>query len=140
MKMIIDATNMVLGRLASFVAKKALNGEKVEVVNCENVVVTGTKDVVLEKYKIKFARGDPFHGPYIGRSSHMVVRRTIRGMVPHKRERGLKAYKRVRCHIGVPEALKNEKTTDIKGANVSKMSNLKYVRLGEICKLLGGRS
>ncbi len=38
--MIIDANNMILGRLASFAAKKALLGEKIDVINCEKAVIS----------------------------------------------------------------------------------------------------
>ena len=49
--MIIDASDMILGRLATYVAKKALLGEKVDIVNCEKAVITGNKKSVFEKYK-----------------------------------------------------------------------------------------
>jgi large subunit ribosomal protein L13 len=42
-KMIIDATNATLGRLASFVAKQALQGKKVIIVNSEKAIITGDK-------------------------------------------------------------------------------------------------
>jgi len=41
--MIIDATNLILGRLGTYVAKKALLGNKIDIVNCENSVVTGNR-------------------------------------------------------------------------------------------------
>ena len=50
--MIIDATDLVAGRLASSIAKKALLGETIDVVNCENLVLTGNK--IYGKYKHKF--------------------------------------------------------------------------------------
>jgi len=137
--MIIDATDHVLGRVASFVAKKTLLGETVEIVNCDQAVITGTKVNIMHRYKAKTSRGDPFHGPYIGRQSHMMFRRTIRGMLPRRQEKGLSAYRRIKCHIGVPEHLKDRKFEQVKGADISKMSNLKYMKLGEVCKLLGGR-
>ena len=38
----IDASDMVLGRLSSFVAKELLKGEQVHIVNAEKAVVIGT--------------------------------------------------------------------------------------------------
>ncbi len=137
--MIIDATSQVLGREASLVAKKALLGEKIDVVNCEKAVITGTRKVVVTKYKQKTQRGDPFHGPYISRTPHMLFRRTIRGMLPHKQDKGLKAYKRVKCHVGVPEEFKTSKMETVKGADVSKMPHLRYITMGELSHLIGGR-
>ena len=63
--MIIDAKNMILGRIATVAAKQALLGEDVNVVNCELAVVSGRKKHVLEKYKKRENRGDPHHGPYL---------------------------------------------------------------------------
>ena len=37
--MIIDAKNLVLGRMATVVAKEALLGEKIDIINCEKAVV-----------------------------------------------------------------------------------------------------
>ena len=41
--MIVDANNLVLGRMATHVAKELLKGEKVDIVNCEKVVVSGSR-------------------------------------------------------------------------------------------------
>ncbi len=41
--MIINADNLIIGRIASFAAKKALLGEKVVIVNSEEAVMTGKK-------------------------------------------------------------------------------------------------
>ena len=137
--MIIDATNQVLGRVASFAAKKSLLGERIEIVNCEKSVITGTKENVLARYKAKVQRGDPFHGPYISRLPERIFKRTIRGMLPRRQEKGQLALKRILCYKGIPDHLKGKKHDGVKGADVSKMSNLRYVQLAEICRLIGGR-
>ena len=41
--MIIDGNNLILGRLGSFVAKKALLGKKIDIINCKNIIITGKK-------------------------------------------------------------------------------------------------
>ena len=46
--MIIDGTNLILGRIATFAAKKALEGEQVVIVNCESIVVTGGKKQTIK--------------------------------------------------------------------------------------------
>ena len=46
---IIDGKNAILGRMASYVAKEALKGEEVVVVNCEEVIITGNKKDIKEK-------------------------------------------------------------------------------------------
>ena len=51
--MIINANNLILGRLASFAAKQALLGEKIEIVNSEETVIIGSKKVIYAKYDEK---------------------------------------------------------------------------------------
>jgi len=135
--MIIDAENLILGRLATFVAKKALLGETIGVVNCEKAIITGKKDDILKKYRWKREVGETLHGPYFPRVSERVVRRAIRGMLPYKQYKGRIAFERIRCYRGIPEGLKGKKLETIKEADVSKMQNLKYMKIGDVCKFLG---
>ena len=136
---IIDASNLVLGRLASFAAKKTLLGENIKIVNCEKAVITGSKATVIAHYKRKRARGTWSGGPHFPKSPEMVVKRTIRGMLPYKRERGREAFGRVRCYAGIPEELAGKKLKTIKEADISKVPNIKYVALSEICRQLGAK-
>jgi len=137
--MIIDATDLILGRLASFVAKKSLLGETIDIINCENAVVTGNKVLTFDEYKNKIKRGIPAHGPFFPRMPDMLVRRTIRGMLPYKRERGKEAFKRIKCYISVPEQLKGKKSETIAEANISGVPSLNYVTIREVCKKLGAK-
>ena len=135
--MIIDAKDLVLGRIGSLAARKALLGEKVEIVNCEEAVITGDKEKILEKYLHRMHRGQPRTGPFFYKQEDRFVKRTIRGMLPHKQPRGRDAFKRIRCYIGLPEELKNQKIITLPEANVSKMQNLKYLRVKDVCKFVG---
>ena len=137
--MIIDATDLILGRIAAFVAKKALLGEKIDIINCEKAVITGSKDFILSKYKQKRLRGVPLKGPYYPRMPDRFVRRTIRGMLNYKKPRGQEAFERIMCYIGIPENFKDKKAETIKKANISKVPSLNYMRVGELCKLLGAK-
>lgn len=137
--MIIDGSNLILGRLASFVAKKLLMGEEVVIVNSENVLVTGKKDSVLERYRARSNIGYVKKGPFWPKSPERLVRRTIRGMLPHKQDKGRKAYKRIKCYLGVPEEFKDKKLDTIKEANISRTKS-KYVSTKEISKFLGNNN
>ncbi len=138
--MIIDATNAIVGRMATVAAKRALLGETVSVVNCEKAVVTGSRNNVLAKFKQKYDRGIPLQGPYFPKQSDRIVRRIIRGMLPFKRSRGRIAYKKVMCYIGVPEKFASQKLEKIESADVSKLTYLKYVYMSDIVKVLGGKA
>jgi len=135
--MIINAENLILGRLASFVAKKALLGEKVDIVNVEKAVVSGTRLVALEHYRRKRVRGYALHGPYFPRDPLQMVKRTIRGMIPHKQGKGKLAFKRVKCYVGIPKEFEGKKLETIKEADVSKVYRTKFITIAEISKHLG---
>ncbi len=137
--MIIDANNLILGRLVSYTAKKALEGEKIDIVNCEEAVLTGNRDQILARYKQRRARGIPSKGPFFPRYPDRVVRRCVRGMLPYKKSRGREAFERVMCHISVPEKFKDKKIETVKEANIEKVQNLKYIKIKEICKILGAK-
>lgn len=137
--MIIDAENMILGRIASFAAKKALLGEKVDIVNCEKAVITGNRKQILARQKQKRDMGRPTKGPFISRLPDRFVRRSVRGMLPYKQEKGKSAFKRVMCYIGIPDEFKDKKTAKPEGADISKLSNMKYVTINDICKYLGAK-
>jgi len=69
----------------------------------------------------------------------MFVKRTIRGMLPFKRARGREAFKNIKCHIGVPENLKNENHVRIESASSERLGT-DYLKVSEICKAIGGKS
>ncbi len=137
--MIIDATNTILGRLATVAAKQALLGEDVVIINAEKAIVSGKKDEVLARFRQKYARGTPSTGPFVHRGADRLVRRTIRGMLPYKIPRGEAAYKRVMCYAGVPEQFKDQEAQVLEKASADKLPNTKYVTVEQISKNLGGK-
>jgi len=138
---IIDADKMIVGRLGTRVAKLALNGENVDIINSEKAVVSGKKKYIYNEFNRKRNMGIPSKGPFIHRMPDRILRRMIRGMLPHKTARGREAFKRIMCHVGVPEKLKNEeKIETYNDASVTKIPNLNYLTLGEISKNLGAKT
>ena len=137
--MIIDATDSILGRMAAKAAKKALLGEEVAVIHCEKALVTGNKKEIISKNTHRLQRGQPQKGPYIQRRADRYVRRVIRGMLPFHHERGRSAYAKVKCYIGIPEEFKDQKTETLKEAAITKVPNLKYISVKEICRQIGGK-
>lgn len=131
---IIDGTNAVLGRLASYAAKEALKGEDIVIVNCEKVIVTGNKVDIKNKFEERVARGGSSQkGPKHSRVSYMFVKRAIRGMLPdHRMGRGRIAFKKIKCHNGVPAELESaEKIT------LAKSKASKFVKVSEVTKKHG---
>ena len=137
--MIINAENLIMGRVATVAAKKAILGEKVDIINCEKAVMTGNKQEIFARFKRKREMGQVFHGPYILRNPERFFKRAIRGMLPYKQPKGRDALARIKCHIGVPEELKDQKTEIIEKANISKVASLRFVTIKDICKSMGGK-
>ncbi|MBR9700789.1 50S ribosomal protein L13 [Candidatus Woesearchaeota archaeon] len=134
--LVIDATDLLVGRMATQVARAALHGKEVRIINCDKAVVSGHKQAIVSSWKTKYARGVPKKGPFYRRQPDRLVRRMIRGMLPYKTPRGRDAFKRVLTYIGAPEEFKNAQT--IKGAHLDKLPNIRYLTMGQICKELGG--
>ena len=135
----VDAEGIILGRLCTFVAKKALIGYKVNVVNIEKSIVTGSKKVVFGKYKRLREIGGPRFGISIHRTPRGIFKRALINMLPHKRVRGREAMERVKAFRGVPESLKDKKLVTVVGASVDKVPNTKYVTVLDIVKFVGGK-
>jgi len=133
---VIDATNLIAGRLASTVAKRALLGEKIDIINSEKAVITGKREYILNEYKTKVRRGNPLKGPFFPKMADRLLRRMIRGMLPYKQEKGLKAYKNIMCYLGIPEQFKDATPETVNRADIKNSKALKYMKLAEICKLI----
>lgn len=135
--MIIDAKNAIAGRLATFVAKKAMLGEGVSILNSEKAIVSGYKKMVLNSSKKDFDRGIPTKGPFIPKQPDRYLKRIIRGMLPYKQPKGESAFKRIKCYIGVPHNFKDQKVENIEFKGATTLKN--YTTLKDICKNLGGK-
>ena len=130
-KIIIDATNATLGRLASYAAKQALQGNEIIIVNSERAIVTGRKKNILEHYHQRISRGGTAQrGPYFSRTPERIMKRTIRGMLPDYREgRGKLALKRIKCFSGMPAEYEKEKMI-----KAGKEKHTTYLNIKQISK------
>lgn len=136
-KIYINANNLIAGRLASYAAKQALNGNSIEIVNSENALISGNKKNVLNLYKQRLQRGMPKTGPFFFRTEDRFLKRLIRGMIPYKKPKGSAAFKRIKCHIGIPDSLKDKKFESIQKASIEYLKTSKYLTIKEICKFMG---
>ncbi len=135
----IDAENLVFGRLASIAAQKALQGAEINIVNAEKTVLSGTKEFVLKKFRRWInmrGKGNPEKGPQYSRMPDKILRTAIRKMLP-KTSRGEKALARIKVFIGFPEELKKQAKMEMQEAVPKNLQ--KSVVLGDACKLLGAR-
>jgi len=136
----IDATDQVLGRLASEVAKKLLEGYRVYIVNAEKAVVSGDPHMVIKSYRIWWelkVHVNPYKwAPHRPRSPIAIVRKAVLGMLPRSKQKGREAARRLRVYIGVPEELSNKKFQKFGFADAKKLGH-KFIRVGELAERLG---
>ena len=136
---VIDANGLILGRLASHVAKRALLGETIAVVNIDKAIITGTRKVVFGRYEIFRAKGTPTQGPFIPRRARELFKRSLKHMLPFKRPRGRDALARVKAYKGLPARYATMELETLPSAHVSKVPTTKYVTLQEVTHFLGGK-
>ncbi len=132
---VVDARDCILGRVASQVATRALNGERVAIVNAERAVITGRKEDVTEKYLTRRDLGSD-RGPYYPKRPDRIFKRAVRGMLPYKRPHGREAFENVRVYVGNPyeDDVEAEILDD---TSLDRLSNIKFVSLGDISESLG---
>lgn len=135
--MIINAKNLVAGRLATVVAKKALLGEKIDIVNSEKAIIVGKKKEIFARYERKGRVGYVRKGPFLHKSPERILKRIIRGMLPYKQIKGRNALDNIRCDIGIPKKFEKEKLETIKEADINFKKASNFVTLKEISKYLG---
>ncbi len=139
---VIDATGAIAGRLASIVAKRALLGERIIIVNAEKAVITGDPKRVVKLYlkrvvEVRTHYNPEKTGPKIPRRPDRILKRIIRGMLPYKRWKGRRAFKRIRVYVGVPDEYKNIKPEVVEEALLKDPSK-PHITLEELSRLIGG--
>lgn len=138
-KINIDATNAILGRLCTEVAKYLREGYAVNIVNCEKAVISGKKLSILREYRDmhkKHTHTNPRRGPFHPKRPDRLVRKTVRGMLPWKKSSGRAAYHRLLTFIGVPDELSKVELVKPRYADSSKL-DCKRVTVGELCREFG---
>jgi len=136
---VIDADGLLLGRMASLIARRLIDGEEIAIVNAEGAIVSGNRAMVLARYEQKRKRGSREGGPHYPRRPDQIVKRTIRGMVPYRSARGRDAFRRVRVYVGVPDELDDAPRERIEDAEMARLNNPQYVTVGAISTFLGAK-
>ena len=134
---VIDADGAILGRLASSVAKRLLEGESIVIVNAEKAVVSGDPKIVTQQFMKKRKRGDRFKGPFYPRYPDRIIKRVVRGMLPYKKKKGRDALSSLKVYMGVPDDIKLEAAEKV--SKSADRLRCKYIKLAEISKFLGAK-
>lgn len=136
---IVDGTNHIAGRMCSQVAKLLKEGNRVAIVNSENIMLSGSRKMIIEEYR-KFLEiasiTNPKFGPFHPRRPDTIITKMVRGMLPKNKPSGKTSLKRLRVYLGVPNELKSKKTTQFENAKIRKPAPY-YTTLGEMGRLVG---
>ncbi|TFG01070.1 MAG: 50S ribosomal protein L13 [Promethearchaeota archaeon] len=143
---IIDATNKIMGRMCTQVAKQALLGYHIVIINAKDTIISGTKREIFEHYLDKLnisTSTNPRRGPFHKRRPDTFLKRVITQMLPKKTIRGKEAAKRVHVYISeIPERFKKRypNLKELKLQNCEK-ERLKYynkiISLENLCDRIG---
>jgi len=134
---VIDGKDHLMGRLASVIAKQILTGQRIVVVRCESICISGNfyrnKLKVLE-YLRKRMNTKPSRGPYHFRCPSKCLFKVVRGMIPHKTKRGMEALNRLKVFDGIPTPYDRQKRMVVPSAlRVLKLKpGRKYCQIGRL--------
>ena len=146
--MVYAATDKILGRLASQVAKQMISARKsgrqqrVIIINAEGAIVSGPKSKVLSDYRAKYHLNHARKGPFFPRMPDKIIKRTVRGMLPYqKNSSGRGALRDLRVMIGTPSNLNGDNLPEGhewgSTEKIDRNPPNKFVSLGEISSHLG---
>jgi len=147
--LLIDAKNKILGRFCSQVAKKALLGERIVIINAKEAIISGTKRNIHEKYLSKLnisTATNPRRGPFWPRRPDTFMKNIIKKMLPTKKIRGKDALKRVHVYIGaIPHRFQNKYQklipTEISNADKQRLANYnRFITLENLCSRIGWKN
>ena len=156
MTLVIDATNMVLGRMATQTASILLKkkpyftvGSKdglveinpadhkdVYIINADKAIISGNPKRITQRYLQRIhikTNTNPRRGPFHPRTPENIVKRAIRGMVPHRQHTGKVAMHKLKIFVGTPSFLAEEKPIHFVDADAAKF-NCQRIAVGELAR------
>lgn len=136
---VVDGSDLIAGRLCSNVAKLLLQGNRVSIVNCDKIMISGKRNSIIEEYKTFLKIGSiihPEHGPYHPRRPDTIITRMVRGMLPRKKSSGQTALKRLRAYVGIPKELRSFEKIQFEKAKI-KRGNSYYTSMAELGRTIG---
>lgn len=136
---VVDATDHIAGRLSSHVAKLLLKGNRVSIVNCDKIMISGNRSNIIGEYKEFLEINSiihPKHGPKHPRRPDTIMKKMIRGMLPREKPSGIAAHKRLRTFIGSPKEVRSFKKVRFENAMIKKDSS-NYTTMAELGRTIG---
>jgi large subunit ribosomal protein L13 len=137
---VVDGTNLIAGRVCSNVAKLLRKGNRISIVNCEKIMISGKKASIIGEYEdfLKIhSIIHPQHGPFHPRRPDTIIKRMIRGMLPKEKPSKKTDLARLRTYIGVPQEVKGLEKIQFENSKITRVSS-KYTTMAELSRYIGG--
>ena len=136
-EVIIDGRGHLMGRLASVVAKQLLCGQRVVVVRCEAINISGSlfrNNLTLQADRHHRINTNPRRGFKHWKAPSRMFWKVIRGMLPHKTPKGTAALGRLKVFEGIPFPYDHKKRVVVPEAlKVLRLKSYrKFCSLGEL--------
>jgi len=138
-QIVIDGTDLIAGRVSSNVAKLLRKGNRVSIINCDKIMISGNKLSIVDEYKefLKIASIlHPKHGPFHPRRPDTIMKRMIRGMLPKEKPSKKTDLERLRTYIGIPKQIRTLERTQLEKSRITKPSS-NYTTMTELGKYIG---
>ena len=137
---VVDGTNLIAGRVCSNVAKLLRRGNRVSIVNCEKIMISGKKASIIGEYEdfLKIhSIIHPQHGPFHPRRPDTIIKRMIRGMLPKEKPSKKTDLARLRTYIGVPKEVKSFEKIQFENSKITRLPS-RYTTMAELSRYIGG--
>ena len=137
---VVDGTNLIAGRVCSNVAKLLRRGNRVSIVNCEKIMISGKKASIIGEYEdfLKIhSIIHPQHGPFPPRRPDTIIKRMIRGMLPKEKPSKKTDLARLRTYIGVPKEVKGFEKIQFENSKITRLPS-RYTTMAELSRYIGG--
>mmetsp|Transcript_24801 Transcript_24801/g.57112 ORF Transcript_24801/g.57112 Transcript_24801/m.57112 type:complete len:199 (-) Transcript_24801:83-679(-) len=139
---VIDGRGHLYGRLASIVAKELLAGQKIIIVRCNEICISGSlvrNRVKYAQFRNKRMNTNPARGPFHFKAPAKMFWRTVRGMVNQKTARGQAALGRLSTFDGIPHPYDKMKRRVVPAAlKVLRLKpNRKFTVMGDLAHSVG---
>ena len=137
---VVDGTNLIAGRVCSKFEKLLRSGNRIFIVNCEKIMISGKKSSIIKEYEdfLKIhSIIHPQHGPFHPRRPDTIIKRMIRGMLPKEKPSRKTDLARLRTYIGVPKEVKGIEKIQFEKSKITKSSS-NYTSMAELSRYIGG--
>ena len=137
---VVDGTHLIAGRVSSNVAKLLRKGNRVSIINCDKIMMSGRKAKVISEYEdfLKIhSIIHPQHGPFHPRRPDTIMKRMIRGMLPTEKPSRKTDLARLRTYISVPKEVRGLERIQFEKTKITKDSS-KYTTMAELSRYIGG--